>query len=124
MPTAGVRVSGLRELQRACRASEREVRLGVRSRLREAAEPVRAAAEQLAVGNIRNIGAAWSRMRTGVTASAVYVAPAARRRGGSARPNLGGLLMREAMEPALEQRRGEVEHAVEKAIDDIADRNW
>lgn len=124
MPVTGVRVSGLRELQRACRASERDVRLGVRSKLREAAEPVRSTAEQLAVSSISNIGTTWSRMRTGVTASAVYVAPAARRRGGSPRPNLGGLLMREAMEPALEQRRGDVERAVEQAIDEIADRNW
>lgn len=124
MPVTGVRVRGFRELQRACSASDRDLRLGVRKKLREAAEPVRTTAEGLAAANIHNIGSVWNRMKTGITTSVVYVAPATRRHGGSPRSNLGGLLMRQAMEPALEQRRGDVERKLEEAIDEIADRHW
>lgn len=124
MPAAAVRVQGLRELQRACAASDRELRLGVRSKLKEAAEPVRQEAERLALGEIRNLGSSWSRMRVGVTTTLVYVAPASRRSGGSARPNLGGLLMRRAMQPALETKARDVERTLERVIDDIADRHW
>lgn len=123
MPTAGIRVEGLTPLLRACRASERETRLGVRRKLREAGDPVKARAEQRAVEQIRNIGSVWPLMRVGMTTGAVYVAPQARRRGGSPRPNLGGLLMRE-MSGALDDKRDVVESKLEEAIDDIADRNW
>lgn len=123
MPYDAVHVIGLRELVRACNASEREVRLGVRAKLREAAEPVRERAEALAVEDISNIGEVWPRMRIGVTTSEVYVAPRARRRGGSPRPNLAGLLIRE-METALDDRKDVVEGLVEHALDEIADRNW
>jgi hypothetical protein len=124
VPYEAIRVTGLRELQRACNASEREVRLGVRAKLREAAEPVRARAEELAVGSIRNIGPVWSRMRVGVTPGAVYVAPRARRRGGSPRPNLGGLLMRERCRRRWMTGATRSMAVLELALDEIADRNW
>lgn len=124
MSAGASRVEGLNELLRACKASEKEVRLGVRAKLREAGEPVRARTEELAVSNISHVGSTWSRMRVGVTAREVYVAPRARRRAGSPRPNLGGLLMRKAMSPALDQKRDEVVSMLEHALDEIADRNW
>lgn len=120
----GVYVDGLGDLLRACSASEKGVRKGVRGKLREAVEPVRAEAERLAPGGIRNLGPVWGRMRAGVTTSYAYVAPASRRSGGSPRPNLGPLLMKRAMEPALDAKAGEVERKLEEAIDDIANRNW
>lgn len=120
----GVKVEGLRELQRACALSEKEIKLGVRAKLREAAEPVRVAADELASSEIRNLGPAWGRMRVGVTTKAVYVAPKSRRHGGTARRNLADLLMNRAMEPALTANVGQVEQRLEEAIDDIANRNW
>jgi hypothetical protein len=119
-----IRVDGLRELQRACAASEREVRLGVRAKLREAAEPVKEEAERLGPQEISNLGPAWARMRVGVTTSVVYVAPASRRRGGSPRRNLGGLLMNRVLQPALDAKKDEVERKLEEALDAIAERNW
>lgn len=121
---AGISVTGLTQLVRACNASEKETKRGVREKLRDAAEPVRAEAERLGPAGIRNLGPAWARMRTGVTTSYVYVAPASRRSGGSPRANLGRLLMTKAMQPALDRKAGEVEAKLEEAIDDIADRNW
>jgi hypothetical protein len=98
---SGIRVEGLRELDRAFGKISKDVRRDLRVEIRKVAEPVRVRAESLAVADIRNIGGTWSRMRIGVTTFGAYVAPKARRRGGSPRPNLGGLLMNKSMVPAL-----------------------
>lgn len=125
MPSAAehVRVQGYRELQAAMKTYERDVRLGMRRELREAAEPVRAGAEALARSEIPRIGERWPRMKVGLTKSSVYVAPRERGvkgRGYSSRrrPNLAGLLMDRAMQPALDQN---TEQAVRK-IDELLDR--
>lgn len=123
MPFGGVRVEGLNEFLRVARASEKRVRSDVRAGLREAAEPVRSRAQSLAASNISRLGPRWGAMKVGVTLNYVYVAPAARRAGGSPRPNLGGLLMQKAMSPALDEKRGEVEDRLEKVLDDIG-RDW
>lgn len=120
----GVRVEGLRDFLRAVNAADKQTKKLVRTGLREVAEPVRVEAEARASGSIRNIGPVWSRMKTGVTSRVVYVAPATRRRGGSPRPNLGRLLMTEALEPALEAKRNEVVDKVEQALDNIIDANF
>lgn len=118
MPVAAeVRIHGLRELQRALAKINREVAGDVREELRKAAEPVRADAEHRAFSTIRNIGAIWGRMRTGITLASVYVAPATRRRGGSARPNFGTLLMEQAMLPALEDNQESILGDVTDAFD-------
>jgi hypothetical protein len=124
MPFAGtIRVEGLRELQRACALSEKEVKLGVRAKLREAAEPVRTEAESLGPTMISNLGPEWRRMKVGVTTSLVYVAPKSRRHGGSPRKNLAPLLMK-VMESALDAKTDEVAGKLEEAIDLIAERHW
>lgn len=121
-----IRVKGLREFMRATAVAERETKKLVRSELRGAAEPVRVEAEHLASSDITNIGGPWSRMRTGISASRVWVAP--KERGSKSRtltsakrPNLAGLLMRRALMPALDAKQGEVVSRLEAAVDEIAD---
>lgn len=117
---AQVNVRGLRELNRALARTSKDVRAGVRREERTVAEPIRATAEELAASQIRRIGPDWSRMRTGVTSTLIYVAP--RERGVSRnadlarrRPNLAGLLMNRAMQPALDLHG----HAIEQRFDDM-----
>lgn len=106
MPAVGetLRVDGLANLNRAFALADRTLATELRTGLRQAAEPVRADAERLAVTSIRRIGIPWSRMRVGVTRHTVYVAP--RQRGNRNSPqlkrrNLPGLLLDRAMLPAL-----------------------
>jgi hypothetical protein len=106
-----IAVEGLKELTRAFRLADTTLSKELRVALRQAAEPVRADAESLAVQEIRKIGVPWSRMRVGVTQTAVYVAP--RQRGRSTppqrrRPNLADLLLGRSMVPALEENHAEV----------------
>lgn len=92
----------------------------VRIALAKAGEPVRSAAEQLALVEIRNIGDQWSKMRLGITPKMVYIAPAARRRRrGSPRPKLAPLLLEKAMWPAAARHQPEVFAAIGRAIDDL-----
>jgi hypothetical protein len=118
-----IKVYGDAELVAAFRGLSRDVRTELRPTLRAAAEPVRSDAETLAVEEIRNIGGRWSRMRIGVTATAVYVAPRSKRSGGSPRPNLAGLLMHRAMQPALDQNRDQVTADVDLLIRAAAARH-
>ena len=120
-------VRGLADLQRALKTADKNVRLGVRRELRQVAEPVRADAQELAAAEIRNIGPAWSRMRTGVTRRVVYVAPRQRSRASRTnprlrRPNLAGLLMGQAMEPALQRHQPQIEREMEQMLDRVADQ--
>lgn len=110
MPFEGVRVSGLRELNRAFARFGAEEKKALTGALASAAEPVRARAVELADANIRNIGPVWDQMRTGVTARVVYVAPKQRRgrNPNLARPNLAPLLMDKALSPALEETEPQV----------------
>lgn len=114
-----VRVEGLRELQRAFALISTDLRRDLRSQLAQAAEPARSRAESLAVSSIRNIGGRWSRMRLGITTTAVYLAPKARRRGGSPRPNLGPLLMKDSMLPAAEETLPEIRTRLEGWLDEL-----
>ncbi len=97
----------------------REVKEG----LKDAAEPVRRRAHDLAIDNIRNITTPWSDFRIGATTKVVYLAPRERglARGFRKRPNLGPLLLDEAMWPALQEEEGEVVHRLEGVLDDLAD---
>lgn len=118
-------VKGLADLNRGLRQADRDVRLGVRKKQREVAEPVRSLAQQLAASQIRGLqpGDAWTGMRTGVSVNLIYVAP--RRRGARVarrkRPNLGTLLMDRAMEPALMMYEGDIERRFEAMLDEVAD---
>ncbi len=123
MPTGSVKVHGLRELNRTWKAMGKDVQKNARNTLKEVGEPVRQAAEQLALAEIRNIGDRWSQMRLGVTTKLVYVAPKARTRGaGTPRPNLAGLLLQRAMLPAVERNEQNVVAGLERMLDRMADR--
>lgn len=117
MAVGAVRVEGLRDLNRAFARLGAGVKKELVGELALAAEPVRAAAVELAVSGIRNIGPTWSQMRVGVTQSLVYVAPKARRRRGSPRRNLAPLLMDRAMQPALDENQAEVVGRLELMVD-------
>jgi hypothetical protein len=106
----------------AGKAAKRELR----DELRGIAEPIRADAEQLADETIPRIGPKWSHMKIGVTTRLIYVAPVQRgvRNFDSprARPKFADLLMGRAMEPALERNQGNIERAVERALDHLEHR--
>lgn len=112
-----VRIKGLRELQRALNKINRNAAKTVRDELKDAGEPVRQTAQELAFGKIRNIGPVWGQMRLGTRPGTVYVAPKLRRSGGSPRPNFGILLLEKAMFPALKQHENEIVKRVEGALD-------
>jgi hypothetical protein len=125
-------VRGLHELQAALAHADRDLRLGVRRGLREAAEPVQRGAEELAQANFSHIGHGrrnWSRMRVGVTRNLVYVAPRQRGTRGGRGPAsrhrsdliFAERLMGRAMEPALDQHGREVEARFEELLDRISD---
>jgi len=116
MPYTGMRIKGAAELERAFLQLRKEVLSELRPALREIAEVVRDDATFPAQDQIRNIGPVWSQMRIGVTLRAVYVAPKARRRGGSPRPNLGGLLMDRALQPALDRNVENVMHRLDEVV--------
>lgn len=129
MPASpAIKVKNFRELNRAFARAEGKVRREFRGELRDAAEPVRADAEDLAVERIRNIGRPWSRMRVGLTARLVYVAPRERGVKGRAglvsrRPNLAGLMMDRAMQPALDNNIDEVERRIDHWLGDV-EQDW
>jgi hypothetical protein len=117
-------VRGYRELDRAFADISKDLRKEERKQLKEVAEPVRALAEQMAAGNISNIGAYWSRMRLGVTSKVVYVAPKSRKTGrGSPRPNLAGLLLDRAMQPALDSKSDQIMSDYERWVGSINTRH-
>ena len=128
---AQITLRGMAELQRALARVDRESLRVVQDDFKEVAEPIREGAEELAKTDIRNILSPtaevdWWRMRTGVTRTVVYVAPV--QRGVKGRPDdprrrrkFGDILMGKAMEPALAQHAYEVEAAVERSLDRIAD---
>lgn len=121
---SAVRIRGLKDLSTAFAHAEKDTRLGFRKLEREIAEPVRRDAEALATSSIRRIGRSWSRMRVGVTRTVVYVAPVergvrVRGRDRRRRPNLAGLLMDRAMQPALDRNEATVQRAAEELLDRI-----
>lgn len=119
-----VEIRGLRELNRAMAVCAAEVRKGMQAELKKAGEPVRSAAQELAMGNIRNMTPRWSEMKVGATSKVVYVAPEARRRGGSRRPNLAVLLLTKALEPAADAKQEEVRAGIEAWVDTLVGRHF
>lgn len=114
-----IKISGLRETITAFRQIDRKLPRVIQDALKSAAKPVADRAHQLAVDNISHIGADWSRMRVGASASTVYVAPAARRKRGSPRPNLGVLLLEQSLLPAVDEMLPEITERVEAALDEL-----
>lgn len=101
-PLAQYHIKGAAELDRALLQLRREVLAELKPALIDVGEDVRRDAEANSIAGISNIGPKWSRMRIGVITSGVYVAPKSRRRGGSPRPNLAGLLLT-SMQEAVDQ---------------------
>ena len=123
MATWAVRVTGLAELNRAFRKMSGDLDKELRQSLKDAASPVADLAESLALSRIRNMPRSpdWAGMRVGVSGKAVvYIVPRRRNRGNPGRPNLKGLLLSQAMEPAAEQKQDEVVKGVERMIDKLA----
>lgn len=116
---SGIRVEGLRELQRAFALADKATRSKLRVSLRHVAEPVRAAAESLAVQAIPRGKIPWSSMRVGVTRSSVYVAPKQRRRVGTPRPNFAAILM-EPMQAALDANQEGIADDFDDVLTDVA----
>jgi hypothetical protein len=125
MPNASeIRVHGLREMSRAFAKADKNLKKDLTRRLKKVAEPVRAEAARRALHEVRNIRPPWSDMRTGVTTSVVYIAPRERgRRSALRRPNLAGLLMDRAMQPALDAHSGEIETELGRMLDEIG-KDW
>jgi hypothetical protein len=106
-------VHGLGDLQRAFATAGKQASKELREGLKDVAEPIRIDAEHRAVDEISRIGPSWQRMRAVTRRNVVYVAPVergrqSRRNPRLRRPNLAGLLMDKAMEPALEAHTEEV----------------
>jgi len=115
-----LRVIGAEEVSEAFLALGLEVRKAIGPALAAAADPIASDAAQRAMSNIRNMTSRWSRMKTGIKPSLVYVAPAARRAGGSPRPNLANLLANRALDPALDEHSAEVVAAVDVIVSEAA----
>lgn len=121
---ATVEVRGLNELNRTFRQLPADLRREARKDLRSVGEPVKQRAEELAISEISHIGPKWSRMRLAYSAreAALYMAPRQRGGRGRSRPNLAGLLMDKAMEPALEQNTERVMVLMEAMLGRVARR--
>lgn len=109
---AAVHVEGLAEMNRAFARLDRDIKTKKTGELKKLVEPPRSAAEDNALSNISNIGSVWSGMRVGTSTSLVYIAPKARRRGGSPRGNLAGLLM-DAMQSAVDEHQEQIVEGLE-----------
>lgn len=121
------KLRGFREAQRALQRVDKDASKDLKKKLREAAEPVRAAAERNVGTGIKTITPNWAKMRSGVTSSLVYVAPKQKgvgKRGDTdkRRPNLADLLA-----PEMEQALTDEEDEVVRTVDDVLaemERDW
>lgn len=124
---ATVIVTGLAQIQRDLAKSGPAVGKAMRLGLREAADPVAQAAEQLSLAQIRRMPRSpqWAETRIGITRQAVYIVP--KQRGvrtrnpfdSRRRPNLVGLMMGRSFEPALATMEPVVESRVSALIGEV-----
>jgi hypothetical protein len=110
----------MRELTRDFKNISKDLSKDLVNELKDAAAPVKGAAESKAMTRITNMTPRWSGMRIGVSKARglVFMVPSARRSGGSPRSNLAGLLFGEAMDPAVQENQDRVI----ESIDDFLDR--
>lgn len=118
-----IAIEGLSELQRDLRKYNTDLKKELKTTLAAAAEPIRVRAQSLAAASISHIGPTWQQMRIGVITSGVYLAPKTRGKGGSKRPNLAGLLMDDAMQPAVDSGADAVMAALEVMLDALGSDN-
>lgn len=118
-------VRGLTDLQKAWAVADKETSKELRAALKDAAEPVRADAQQLATLTIRHMTPEWARMKVGVTRRSVYVAPKHRetRVRSRKRPKFADLLAGRAMQPALDRNISRVRVEVDEALQNVG-RKW
>ena len=121
-PVTHVRIRGQAELERAFTQMRRETLAGIRPALLEVGKRVAEDAHNRAPSTISNIGGPWSQFRVGTTLKGVYIAPKQRNRGGSKRPNLGGLLLN-VMEEAADAHRDELWRDLNFVVDAAAARS-
>ena len=133
MPESFVRVDGAFELQRAFKQVSRGLGAGVKEALESAAEPVRSEGSTLIRSNVSGMARSrlpWWKLRTGVTAHAVYIAP--EQRGVKSgrindRRRRPGLRTRSdyipSMEQALEKNRNKIVQSVQAEIGELI-RIW
>ena len=117
-----VRITGLRELERAFKLYGRGMEKGLREAMEAAAEPVKQDAQSLAGAAIKVSAIDWSAMRVGVTRRTAYVVPARRRTTRSRRPRFKEVLG-PPMDAALERNIPKVEREFDDALKDLA-RMW
>lgn len=128
MAVSAVRVENLDGLMRAFKMVSREEPKQLRKGIRDAAQPVKLAAEGKAVSSIRRMSRSpqWAVMRLGYARNLVYMVPkqkGVRGRGPRARRNFSQLLLNRAMIPAAEQNRAAVMLAVQRVLDTVG-RQW
>lgn len=116
MAAQPVRVEGLRELERALRASDADSAKELRKGVRDAAKIVSVDARSRA-GRFGAFTAMGIRPRT--RPGLVATVEQARRRTTGKRPDFGGLQMRHALVPALEAKEDEVIRHIENLIDTV-----
>lgn len=122
MPVTEVRIRGQRELERAYLQLRREVLVGIKPALLDIGRVVAEDAHRRAPSDITNVGDAWSQFRVGATVKGIYIAPKQRRRGGSPRRNMGGLLLK-VMEEAADAHRDEAWEKLNLLVDGAAARS-
>ena len=120
MASGAIKVEGLRELERALRASDKDAAKGLRKELREAAKVVALDARGKFAG-VDGFSAMGIRPR--VRAGLVAVAEQSRKRTTGKRPDYGSLQMRRALVPALWDKRDEIEERVELMLDSVGRSN-
>ncbi len=128
-----VKIEGLKGLERAFKLADKAEYKALRVTLKEAAQPVKRAAEGKAIGRIRNMKGSgtrvdWSQMRVGQARSVVYIVPkqkgrASRGNRALRRPNLKDLLLDRAMIPALDEHREDVVRGVEHMLETVG-KKW
>lgn len=111
-----IRVKGYREFVRACNKSTKEVKTGLRKRLRDAGRLVQEEARSLFS---RYDAGSASGFRVRVRQRGVAVEQSNRRVTGK-RPDYGALQMREALIPGRAKRMPEVERELERILDDVS----
>lgn len=120
MASGAVKIEGLRELERALRASDKDAAKGLRKELREAAKVVAMDARgKLAPYS----GYSAMGLRPRVRAGLVAVAEQSRKRTTGQHPEFGSLIMRRALVPALWENRDEVNRRMESMLDNVGRDN-
>lgn len=122
---ATTRVSGLRELIVACDAADKATKKLVRDELRKAAEPVRDSARlKLTKGVARSpsIARTAAGYRVIVRRTGIVSVEQKLRKTTGKRPDFGALQMREALVPALEENRDDVNREMDDAVERIVER--